>query len=92
MQPPRIENCDLGPLPQLFADQFGWQEMAATVAGAYNSLPPDIRARTAIFAENYGEAGAIDLFGPRYGLPPAIRGHQNDIIWDRPDTPVNPCL
>jgi Dolichyl-phosphate-mannose-protein mannosyltransferase len=81
LQQPRIENYDLGPLPQLFADQFGWPEMAATVAGVYNSLSPDVRARTAIFAENYGEAGAIDLFGPRYRLPPAISGHQNYFLW-----------
>ena len=32
---PRIENHKLGPLPQLFADQFGWPEMAATVASVY---------------------------------------------------------
>jgi Dolichyl-phosphate-mannose-protein mannosyltransferase len=81
LQQPRIENYDLGPLPQLFADQFGWPEIAATAAGVYNSLPPRIRARTAIFGENYGEAGAIDLFGPRYGLPPAISGHQNYYLW-----------
>src|SRR5450755_3613620 len=81
LQQPRIENHQLGPLPQLFADQFGWEEMAAVVAGAYNSLPPDVRARTAIFGQNYGQAGAIDLFGPKYGLPPAISGHQNYYYW-----------
>ncbi len=81
LQQPRIENNELGPLPQLFADQFGWQEMAATVAGVYRSLPPDVQARTAIFGQNYGQAGAIDLFGPRYGLPPAISGHQNYFLW-----------
>ncbi len=78
---PRIETHLLGPLPQLFADQFGWEEMAATVAGVYNSLPAEIRPRTAIFGQNYGEAGAIDLFGPRYGLPPAISGHQSYFLW-----------
>jgi len=81
LQQPRIETHRLGPLPQLFADQFGWPEMAATVAGVYNSLPADVRARTAIFGENYGQAGAIDLFGPAYGLPPAISGHQNYFLW-----------
>jgi hypothetical protein len=81
LQQPRIETHKLGPLPQLFADQFGWQEMAATVAGVYNSLPPDVRARTAIFGQNYGQAGAIDFFGPRYGLPPAISGHQSYYLW-----------
>ncbi len=78
---PRIENHQLGPLPQIFADQFGWEEMAATVARVYNSLPPDVRARTAIFAQTYGQAGAIDLFGPKYGLPPAISAHQSYFLW-----------
>lgn len=78
---PAIETHELGPLPQIFADQFGWDEMAASVARVYNALPPDVRARTAIFAQTYGQAGAIDLFGPKYGLPPAISGHQSYFLW-----------
>jgi hypothetical protein len=83
LQQPRLENHRLGPLPQLFADQFGWEEMAATVAGVYDSLPPDVRARTAIFGQSYGQAGAIDLFGPKYGIPEgtAISGHQSYFLW-----------
>jgi hypothetical protein len=81
LEQPRIENHQLGPLPQLFADQFGWEDFAVVVAHDYNTLPPDIRARTAIFGQSYGQAGAIDLFGPRYGLPPAISGHQNYYLW-----------
>jgi hypothetical protein len=81
LEQPRIENHRLGPLPQLFADQFGWDDMAAAVAKTYNNLPPDVRARTAIFGQNYGQAGAIDLLGPKYGLPPAISGHQNYFLW-----------
>jgi Dolichyl-phosphate-mannose-protein mannosyltransferase len=81
LEQPAIETHRLGPLPQIFADQFGWEEMAATVARVYHSLPPDVRARTAIFGQNYGEAGAIDLFGPQYGLPPAISGHQSYFLW-----------
>jgi len=81
LQPPRIETHKLGPLPQLFADQFGWEEMVATVARVYNGLPADVRARTAIFGQNYSQAGAVDLFGPKYGLPKAISGHQNYYFW-----------
>ena len=81
LQQPRIENARLGPLPQLFADQFGWEDMAAAVARVYNGLPAGIRSRTAIFGQNYGQADAIDLFGPKYGLPPAISGHQNYFLW-----------
>lgn len=55
-----------------FAEQVGWPELVAQVATIYQSLPPLERARTTIYANNYGEAGAIDLYGPRYGLPSAI--------------------
>jgi hypothetical protein len=81
LQPPAIENHRLGPLPQLYADQFGWDEMAMAVARVYNALPPETRARTAIFGQNYGQAGAIDFFGPKYGLPPALSAHQNYFFW-----------
>jgi hypothetical protein len=81
LAPPRIETHRLGPLPQLFADQFGWDEMVATVARVYNGLPADVRATTAIFAQNYSQAGAVDLLGPRYGLPKAISGHQSYYLW-----------
>jgi 4-amino-4-deoxy-L-arabinose transferase-like glycosyltransferase len=81
LQQPRIETARLGPLPQIFADQFGWDEMAAAVASVYNALPPEVRVHTAIFAQSYGQAGAIDLFGPKYGLPPAISGHQSYFLW-----------
>lgn len=79
--PPRIERHRLSNLPQIYADMFGWKEMTETVAKIYNSLPPEERARTALFGNNYGEAGAIDFFGPRYGLPKAISGHQNYFYW-----------
>ena len=55
-----------------FAEQIGWQELVQRVAQVYRSLPENERARTAILANNYGEAGAIDLYGPAFGLPPAI--------------------
>jgi len=81
LQQPRIENARLGPLPQIFADQFGWEEMAQVVAHAYSALPPDVRAKTAIFGQNYGQASTIDFFGPKYGLPPALSGHQSYFLW-----------
>ena len=81
LAPPPIETHRLGPLPQVFADQFGWEEMAATVTRVYDNLPAEVRPKTAIFAQNYGEAGAIDMFGPKYGLPSAISGHQSYFLW-----------
>jgi hypothetical protein len=81
MEPPRAENQPTGPLPQHFADEFGWEEMVREVARIYYSLPSQERARTAIFANSYGQAGAIDYFGPKYGLPKAICNHQNYWYW-----------
>ncbi len=81
LEAPTIEKWKLGPLPQVYASQFGWEEMVAQVAEVYNSLPAEARPKTAIFAQNYGQAGAIDLFGAKYGLPKAISGHQNYFLW-----------
>jgi hypothetical protein len=77
----RTETGMQGVLPQYFADEFGWPEMVQAVASVYNSLPPEERARTAILAGNYGGAGAIDFFGPRYGLRKSISAHQNYYYW-----------
>jgi hypothetical protein len=79
--PPKTEVSHSGPLPQLFGDQFGWEELTVEVARIYAALSPEERARAAVFANNYGEAGAIDLFGPRYGLPAAISAHQTYFFW-----------
>ena len=68
-------------LPQIFADMFGWKNMARQTAQVYNSLPPQDRTQACIFAWNYGDAGAIDFYGPRYGLPDAISGHNSFWLW-----------
>jgi hypothetical protein len=80
-QPPEIEHQQNGPLPQWFADEFGWQEMVEKVAKIYKSLSPEERARTAIFSNNWGDAAAVDFYGPRYGLPQAISRHNSYWIW-----------
>lgn len=81
LAPPKTEVEHVGPLPQVFGDQFGWEELVAEVAEIYRSLPEEERARTGIFASNYGEAGAINMFGPAHGLPAAICAHQNHYFW-----------
>lgn len=64
-----------------FAEQIGWQELAQRVAQIYRALPEDERAHAAILANNYGEAGALALYGPALGLPPVI-SRTND-FWYR---------
>jgi 4-amino-4-deoxy-L-arabinose transferase-like glycosyltransferase len=81
MRPRPQEHTAEGDLPQVFADMFGWEDMVRRVARVFHGLPPDQRARCAIFTMNYGQAGAIDFFGPRYGLPPAISAHNNYWLW-----------
>jgi Dolichyl-phosphate-mannose-protein mannosyltransferase len=68
-------------LPQLYADMFGWENMARTVARVYQNLPAAERADCAILAGNYGEAGAIDYYGPALGLPKALSGHNSYYDW-----------
>ena len=75
------EQQRLAQLPQYYADMFGWQEMAQRIAAVYWALPPQDRARAVFYGNNYGEAAANDVFGPRLGLPPAISGHNNYYLW-----------
>jgi hypothetical protein len=80
LEPPRAENQDNGPL-QYFADEFGWEEMVREVGRIYHSLPAEEQPRTAIFANSWGSAAAVDFFGPRYGLPRAISRINNYWLW-----------
>ena len=77
----KIETREVAELPQNFADRFGWENMVATVARVYRGLPAEDRSRACIFTGNYGEAGAVDLFGADYGLPEAISGHNSYYVW-----------
>ncbi|MHB8146338.1 MAG: glycosyltransferase family 39 protein [Vulcanimicrobiaceae bacterium] len=65
----------------VYAEEFGWNRLARDVAGVYHGLPPAQRARTAIYADTYADAGAIDLFGGRYGLPRAISSQNSYYLW-----------
>jgi hypothetical protein len=81
MRPRAQERTREGVMPQYYADMFGWEDLVRRVARVYHALSPEERAKCAILGENYGEAGAIDFFGPRYGLPAAISGHNNYWLW-----------
>jgi len=62
-------------------DEIGWQDLIATLAQVRDSLPAESRAHLGILAENYGEVGAINLYGPSRGLPRAISGVNSS--WER---------
>jgi hypothetical protein len=73
------ENESSGPLPQFFADRFGWQEEADDVATIYHSLSPDDQKKVGILCTNYGEASAINFLTT--GLPFAISVHNSYFLW-----------
>ncbi len=79
---PRTEHSHArAALPQHYADQFGWDEIVNGVVIAWNRIPLEERKDCGIFAQDYGQAGAIDFLGPKYGLPPALSGHQTWWLW-----------
>ncbi len=77
----QVEREPSGKLPQMYADMMGWRHQVRVVAGVFRSLPVAERSQVAILAKNYGQAGAIDYFGPAAGLPRAISGHNNYYLW-----------
>lgn len=79
LQPPRTENSARAPLPQSFADMLDWRHKANLLADAYWSLPPAERAQAVIYAQNYGDASAVNVYRP--DVPVAISGHQNYFLW-----------
>jgi 4-amino-4-deoxy-L-arabinose transferase-like glycosyltransferase len=84
LSPQKTEVAHSGPLPQLWGNQFGWPGLVAEIAEIYHAFPEDEKPVTGVFAANYGEAGAINLFGPALGLPPAICAHQTHSMWGPP--------
>ena len=77
----KMEKHPEGRVPQQFADMLGWPELVSTMAGAFDALPPAERREAAILTRDYGQASAIDFFGPKYGLPHAISGHNNYYLY-----------
>jgi hypothetical protein len=73
------ENQELGPLPQFYADRFGWQQEVDQVTRIYRSLSPQDQRKTGIYCSNYGEASAINFLA--HDLPFATSGHNNYFLW-----------
>lgn len=75
------EDHKVHSLTQDYADMFGWDEMAQKVAQAYHSLTPEQQKHTQIYADNYGEAGAIHHFGKQYNLPEVASLNSSFTLW-----------
>lgn len=83
--PKNSEKSELGLLPQFFSDRFGWEDLAAQTANIFNSISKSEQKNVVVFAQNYGEAGAIDYYKKKYNLPPVVSGHNNYWLWQYPD-------
>jgi 4-amino-4-deoxy-L-arabinose transferase-like glycosyltransferase len=69
------------PLPQDYADMLGWEDQVSAVAQVYQSLPADKRAQAVLLARNYGQAGALEFYGPRHGLPRRVLLPGSLLLW-----------
>ncbi|MDI2129847.1 ArnT family glycosyltransferase [Yinghuangia seranimata] len=65
-------------------EQVGWPELADAVAAGWQQIPESDRPRAVVLANNYGEAGALDRYGPARGLPAPYSGHMAYADWRRP--------
>jgi hypothetical protein len=78
-----LERGKKPPLHQILADRIGWEEKVTLVVKAYNSLSEEDKKQTIIAASNYGQAGAIELFGKPFNLPPVACSHNNYYLWSK---------
>ena len=65
-------------------ETVGWPAFVSEIAAAYRTLPPGQRSSAIVLTSNYGEAGAVDHFGPADGLPAAYSGHNGFWYWGPP--------
>lgn len=77
----RWEDGKIHKLPQDFADMVGWSELGNLVIGTFQKLTPEEQAQCAIYAENYGQAGAINYYGKDFGLPEPVSFSDNFLLW-----------
>jgi hypothetical protein len=74
-------------LPQDFADMLGWKEMADAAGKTWQNIPD--KSAAAIYADSYGQAGAIEHFGKKYGVPKVLSFSDNYRYWLPDSLPAN---
>ena len=78
---PKWEDQKTHPLSQDYADMMGWDELGDKVAWAYSGLSPDQQKHAQIYADNYGEAGAVYHYGKKYHLPDVACLNSSFTLW-----------
>lgn len=79
--PMRNEQNNYYPIPQDYMDMSGWNELAKLVSVAYDKLDTNQKSDCIIYANNYGQAGAIDFYGKKYHLPSPVSVNDSYIFW-----------
>jgi 4-amino-4-deoxy-L-arabinose transferase-like glycosyltransferase len=88
----RIGGTPIADLNEDAIETVGWPQLVRTVARVYESLPAAERRTAVVFAGNYGEAGAIDRYGPALGLPRAYSGHNAYARFGKPPDSSGPVI
>lgn len=86
---PLIPLATLGATPvpainQVVGDTVGWPEYVEQIAAVVQASD----AEPVVVTGNYGEAGAIDRFGPDFGLDDAVYSGHN-ALWERARPPAD---
>ena len=87
----RWEDGSQHEVPQTYADMTGWKELANLVVMAYDKLDSNEQKHCLIFAQNYGQAGAIQFYGKPHGLPDPVSLNDAFLFW-APDSVNNNML
>lgn len=80
-----LADTPVGEINETLVESVGWPELVDTVAEVVAGLPADERAEAVVLTGSYGEAGALDRYGPQAGLPQPYSGHNSYWHWRRPD-------
>ena len=75
-------------IPQWIADRLSWPELVSDVAAVYRSLPREEQRDAILISSSYGEAGALELYGPKFGLPAVFATHNSYHDWGPPSDSV----
>ncbi len=82
----RFEDGSIHSLPQDYADMIGWEELTVLADSAWRMIGD--KESAFIYAENYGQAGAITVIGKKYGLPEAVSFNESFSYWFPREFPV----
>ncbi len=81
----RWEDGNYYKLPQDFADMHGWEELTQRTAKIYHSLRGERKDKCMIYGGSYGQAGSINFYGSKYGLPEAYSLNGSYLLWAKED-------